>query len=94
MQAYGERLAEEVRSVVDKLRNSQMTAVAVLLTCMLLTGLGIILMSYGSTRTKRQIVETNHYSRDRIEYSIISTDFDDNDDEDDLDLPILKQNNA
>lgn len=73
-----------------------MTAVAVLLTCMLLTGLGIILMSYGSTRTKRQVVETSSYTRDRVEYSIISTDFDDNDDDndDDLDLPILKQNNA
>jgi hypothetical protein len=94
LQADGVLFADEVLSTINKMRNSQLTPVAVLLTCMLLTGLALILMSYVSTRNKRERIDPDQYTRERVEYSIISTDFDDHedDDEDGLDLPILKHN--
>ena len=75
-------LTDASASALETVRNSQLTPVVILLTCMLLTGLIIILLSYGTSRSKGK-PERKSYSRDRVQYSIITTDFDDQDDDDD-----------
>jgi hypothetical protein len=81
-----------------------MTSVIILLAFMLLAGVAIVIVSYCTANSMRrgrgggrdlEMGERNRLSRERIEYSVISTDDvddeADNDDEDPFSLqPILK----
>ena len=49
---------------------------------MFVTGVAIIMVSYGTSRSKQELIEMNPYNRDRIHYSIINPDLDDDEDSD------------